>query len=91
MLRQPHSRYADQQRRHRQQRLRLLRRFKQFKGCARCGYNDDYHALDFHHVDGVGDRQAHKRLRNGSRATVKCELAKCEVLCANCHAIETRS
>jgi hypothetical protein len=30
-------------------------------------------------------------LYHRSKNALKCELAKCEILCANCHAIETRS
>lgn len=60
--------------------------FKMERGCSRCGYREHPVALDLHHVDGErkefsvsGQIASLKRLRE--------ELAKCEVLCANCHRI----
>lgn len=54
--------------------------------CAMCGY-DDAAALDFHHVNG-----GTKEFTIGwvvcygySLGRVKAELAKCIVLCSNCH------
>ena len=52
-------------------------------GCARCPEVDPV-CLDFHHVSGV------KIFAIGARPTAAkkrllAEIAKCEVLCANCH------
>lgn len=56
--------------------------------CERCGFGD-FRALTFHHRDpdeksfsvGYGVRRfSHEKLLE--------EIAKCDVLCANCHAIE---
>ncbi len=60
--------------------------YKQGLSCARCG-EADIACLDFHHTDpttkefaiGVG---AH---RGRSVETLLAEIAKCEVICANCH------
>ena len=55
--------------------------------CARCG-EDHPGCLQFHHADptqkeiGVSDAVR----RGWSRKRILAELAKCEVLCANCHA-----
>lgn len=64
-----------------------LRALKQSAFCARCGFSGHPEALDFHHVNGadkdfsIGEAivktQSIKRLQK--------EIAKCEVLCANCH------
>lgn len=43
--------------------------------CTRCGYDENKHALQVHHIDG--DRSNN-------------DLDNLEVLCANCHAIEHR-
>ena len=66
-----------------------LEEYKKTRRCERCGFND-YRALEFHHPEGadkhfnVGDM-----VRLGMSITsIRREIAKCEVLCANCHNIE---
>ena len=70
-------------------RARWLKEFKSDKKCERCGF-DNPAALHFHHRDseqkefnighistlGIGEEKALE------------EIAKCEIICANCHAIE---
>jgi hypothetical protein len=54
--------------------------------CIRCGYSKSLAALVFHHTDnnkefGIGAK-GHTR----SFDKLVAEAAKCELLCANCHA-----
>lgn len=63
---------------------------KSARGCADCGYNAHPAALHFDHLPGRG------KYRNVSQLCVHHkmerlaeEIAKCEVVCANCHAIRT--
>lgn len=65
--------------------------YKLEHGCRVCGFKDHHAALDFAHRDratkefDIGDA-----LRRGwSLAKVQKEAAKCDVLCANHHRIET--
>ena len=51
-------------------------------GCVVCGYDRCLEALHFHHV-GDGKDKAVSRCR--SVASVDREIAKCVLLCANCH------
>lgn len=62
-------------------------RVKMFKGCAHCGYKKCSMALDFHHIDSSNKRLAISELvaHNYGIATIKKELRKCVILCANCH------
>lgn len=57
------------------------------KGCSVCGYKEHHVALHFNHIDPSN------KVRNVSAChsvkAVKEEIRKCEVLCANCHAIKT--
>ena len=57
------------------------------KGCTQCGIKD-IRCLEFHHVSN--DKEANiAELRTGSFGwqRLKDEIAKCIVICANCHRI----
>lgn len=56
--------------------------------CKKCGATDPPGALEFHHTD-----RSIKRLQIGDKglnhwASIVTELDSCEILCANCHALE---
>ena len=78
---------SDLQRARKRERRLKINAIKTKKGCVDCGYNKDPVALDFDHLDnkefGIGD--------NISRTwhSIEKEIAKCEVVCANCHRIRT--
>jgi hypothetical protein len=63
--------------------------YKAAGACKRCGFSDP-RALDFHHRDdttkifNVGDAV---RIGYGL-AEIQSEVAKCDLVCANCHRIE---
>jgi hypothetical protein len=55
-------------------------------GCCRlCGYKGSTHALTFHHVDPSLKRFNFSGNHNRSRELLESELAKCVLLCGNCH------
>lgn len=66
---------------------------KQFGGkCVRCGYNEFMAALDFHHVRdkiaAIGHLITWAILGKGNPENIvklEAELAKCILLCSNCH------
>jgi hypothetical protein len=75
----------------------VLKRYKVRKGCAKCGYNKNAQALQFNHINPedkcflIGQK-IHKMYlgrHTKGKIAVKAEIAKCEVLCANCHCIHT--
>jgi hypothetical protein len=67
-----------------------LRKIKLDSGCADCGYNAHVAPLQFDHLPGFK-----KLFSIGAKAQayswdkVMTEIAKCEVVCANCHFIRT--
>lgn len=65
---------------------------KMEKGCARCGYNEAPEALDFDHISGEKRFcvAAAVLVHGCSIDTIKNEIDKCQILCANCHRIVTR-
>lgn len=56
-------------------------------GCRRCGISNPV-VLEFHHRDPLTKKFAISGAKNRSILTVMQEIAKCDVLCANCHRLE---
>ena len=72
-------------RRRRKLRYDVVEEYKLTYACKVCGYNRCAQALDFHHL---GDKEeAISLMIQKCRPLEKivAEMAKCEVLCANCH------
>ena len=62
--------------------------YKTTRGCKNCGYKEQSCALDFDHRDGeVKLFNVAAAIHRGSIKRVQEEVAKCDVLCANCHRI----
>lgn len=60
------------------------------KGCADCGYNKHPAAMEFDHLPGTKKLfNISEQVGNKSVESLWSEIAKCEVVCANCHAIRT--
>ena len=59
-------------------------------GCADCGWRGWARGLDWDHVRGVKLRSIAAMIANGRPWTeILEEMAKCDVVCANCHRIRT--
>lgn len=60
-------------------------------GCFDCGYNESAFALQFDHRPGTGKVSDISRMVSINRrwSRIESEIAKCDVRCANCHAIIT--
>ena len=73
---------------HMKKRKKYIGVLKQYIGCQDCGYNDKPEALDFDHKPGT---KSFNIGANEGRSWVNLltEMAKCEVVCANCHRIRT--
>lgn len=63
--------------------------YKLAQGCADCGYRAASEALDLDHVRGE-KLFTPATLPQKPWAVIHEELAKCEVVCANCHRIRSR-
>ena len=71
-----------------QQYKKRLREIKEASGCVDCGIKNHI-VLDFDHLKDKKynvSRMIHDKF---SWAAIKKEIAKCEVVCANCHRIRT--
>lgn len=56
--------------------------------CKRCGWTGNIAAFHFHHRDSCDKEFIIGVVANKSWEIIKKELAKCDMLCANCHAVE---
>jgi len=63
--------------------------YKVSKGCIDCGYNDNAFALEFDHLPGLEKKRTVASMMYSSWDAIWAEIGKCEVVCANCHAIRT--
>lgn len=58
-------------------------------GCTDCGYREHPEALHFDHLPGTDKLFNISQLVTRSWASIEAEIEKCEVVCANCHAVRT--
>lgn len=69
-----------------------IRNIKENTPCADCGNKFPAVCMDFDHIgDDKRDNVATLALNGVSIATLDAEIAKCELVCANCHRIRTVS
>ncbi|MCH5645183.1 hypothetical protein [Gordonia sp. ABSL49_1] len=80
-----------QMRKRYEDRRREIDEYKSARGCADCGWNKHPRALDFDHLPGSGKEYIVSQLVTGNYPMTKvwAEIAKCEVVCSNCHRIRT--
>ena len=67
----------------------FIKRVKIKFGCADCGYKDHAAALHFDHRDPKEKTGGVSTMAGSSLRKIKREMRKCDVVCANCHAIRT--
>lgn len=79
---------AEYFRQRRQERMNYLRKIRIEKGkCEYCGWNEHPEILNFHHVDPSTKEFgfASSEIGNLSMERIQKEIAKCILLCPNCH------
>jgi len=60
------------------------------RGCHDCGWAKWARGLDWDHVRGVKVTTIARMIANGRPwPEIETEMAKCELVCANCHRIRT--
>jgi len=68
-----------------------IKAYKLKHGCCKCGYQEDSDALQLDHLPEFEKRADVSTLESKSWSVITTEIAKCQVLCANCHALETKA
>ena len=89
-----YTRYVCKKCENKQRHLWRMRRAKEMKqkalkylgsNCRKCGYNKSIYALEFNHIGNKKYELTRMFQKGLSWGSIKKELDKCELLCANCH------
>lgn len=82
---------TEQARARKREAVAIMESVKRTSGCVHCGEREPA-CLDFHHIDPSTKAKTVSRLGHGTHAwsdkgfvRLRAEMAKCVVLCANCH------
>ena len=73
----------------RQARIPIINAIKVESGCVDCGYRDHPGALQFDHRDPATKSFGIAKGLTRSWSAILSEIAKCDVRCANCHAVRS--
>jgi hypothetical protein len=83
-------RRIEQKREARHRRTEWLRELREGLPCTDCGNVYPFFVMQWDHLpefEKLGEISG--KMRNHGRAKILAEVAKCELVCANCHAIRT--
>lgn len=70
--------------------LRAFIQSQKAKPCADCGGEFPPVAMDFDHREAIDkDMSVAQLARYGSKKRIENEIAKCDLVCANCHRVRT--
>ncbi len=64
---------------------KYLRNLKEASPCTDCGSYYPYYVMDFDHVRGRKQKNVMELVPTLSRKKIDEEIAKCEIVCSNCH------
>lgn len=63
----------------------ILKKSNREYKCESCGYDKNYGALQFHHLDPLEKEYEIGGMKEMAIEKIELEINKCAVLCANCH------
>lgn len=68
---------------------RYLKDIKEKNPCMDCKISYPYYMMDFDHVRGTKHANVAELINTLSKKRLDAEIAKCEVVCSNCHRART--
>ena len=66
-----------------------IRQLKTNTPCIDCKTSYPYYVMDFDHVRGIKTKNVSELISTLSKKKIDLEIAKCEIVCSNCHRIRT--
>ena len=66
-----------------------IRDLKEASPCMDCKNRYPYYVMDFDHVRGTKHANVMELIPTLSKKKIDLEIAKCEIVCSNCHRIRT--
>lgn len=83
-------RYLDRNRINRKKLRRYVAKIKESSSCADCGNNYPHYVMDFDHLSNK-EGLIIEFIRRHNKKALDREMAKCEVVCSNCHRIRSHN
>jgi len=68
---------------------RYIQKIKTANPCLDCKISYPYYVMDFDHVRGRKHKNVMELIPTLSKKLIDEEIAKCEIVCSNCHRIRT--
>lgn len=68
---------------------KYIQDYKEKHPCMDCKNSYPYYVMDFDHVRGRKHKNVSELIPTLSKKKIDEEIAKCEVVCSNCHRIRT--
>ena len=68
---------------------RYLKEVKEKNPCMDCKISYPYYMMDFDHVRGTKQANVAELINTLSQKRLDAEIAKCEIVCSNCHRART--
>jgi hypothetical protein len=68
---------------------RYIQKIKTDNPCLDCKISYPYYVMDFDHVRGRKHKNVMELIPTLSKKLIDEEIAKCEIVCSNCHRIRT--
>jgi protein-arginine kinase activator protein McsA len=84
-----HKKYDSNRKKIRDRNRDYVRNIKESNACTDCGKNYHYSQMDFDHLNDKKHTIARLASSEASLKTIKQEMAKCELVCSNCHRLRT--
>lgn len=86
--RQNKQRYLDRNRVNRLKLRKYINSIKETSPCTDCGINYPYYVMDFDHLS---DKEGLiiQFVKANNRKKLEDEIAKCEIVCSNCHRVRS--
>jgi len=81
--------YLDRNRERRAINREWYQEIKNKTPCVKCGNQYPYYVMDYDHIEPTNKILCVAQMMGFSRKAILNEMAKCELLCANCHRIKT--